>query len=432
MRLLALLFCLLLASPALAGRVALVLGNSAYRGAPALANAATDAGDVAAALQALGFRVYLGQDLTRDSALRLVQSFAEAVGPEDLALFYFSGHGVQIGAENYLLPIDADGRDEAALTGSSLRLQAILRTMELRAGQRIVLLDACRTNPFAAATSRSLGAPTRGLARVEAGVGSFIAYATQPGNVAYDGQGRNSPFTTALLSHLDQPGADIHEMMRQVRTDVVTATGSAQVPWENSSLVDRVFLAGAPLSEMPPAQPMPAQVVTPQPAPQPAPQTMPQTTRTFGWVVAGLDPKGDGFLALRDGTSPAARRLAKLPEGTPLDVLAQDGPWRLVRLADGRTGWAHSNWIRPAFAPSMPPPAPVPTQPTGESCDQLWYARNALFAARGYCFTSPRGRAAFPNPGCIPGLAAADLPFSPAERAEIARLQAREAALGCN
>ena len=244
---------LAMASPAFAGKVALVIGNAKYESAGVLANAGNDALDMAARLEGLGFRVFAGQDLTRGEMLGLLDEFSAALRPEDLALFFYAGHGVQIGAENYLIPVDAVATDEVALTQASVKLAVVLRTMELRADRRIVILDACRNNPFVEKlAARGVGEVPKGLAKVEAGVGSFIAFSTQPENVALDGQGRNSPFTAALLAHIGEAEADIHAVMRRVRADVVAATGSVQVPWENSSLVDEVFLAaGAALAPEP-------------------------------------------------------------------------------------------------------------------------------------------------------------------------------------
>lgn len=355
---LALVAALILSAPAAwAERVALVIGNSGYQSVAALPNAATDARDVAARLAEIGFVVHSGTDLTRAATLALVDEFSQALQPDDLALFYYAGHGAQIGAENYLIPVDATAADEVSLTEASIRLDSVMRTMELRADRRIVILDACRNNPFLEKlASRALGGEevARGLAKVEAGVGSFIAFSTQPGNVALDGTGRNSPFTEALLRHIGAPGEDIHAVMRRVRADVVTATRQTQVPWENSSLVDEIYLAAERVAEAPAA----SGAITPD-----------------QWhYVGGLDPNGDGFLALRSGTSASATRLAKMPEGTRLEVLAKGDPWWEVRTEDGRRGFAHSRWIKCCVAA---PETMAPAQ-AGASCEDLWYARNLI------------------------------------------------------
>lgn len=402
-------------------RLALVIGNSGYKHAPFLPNASQDARDVARALRDLGFDVYDGYDLTRIDTLRLVSDVATRLTEEDVALFYFSGHGIQIGAENFILPVDAAGADEAGLKASSVSLQSVLREMELRAGRNIVILDACRNNPFeVAAAARSIGGPTRGLARVDAGVGSYIAFSTQPGNVALDGSGRNSPFTEALVRHMSSAGDDLHEVMRKVRADVVEATGGQQVPWENSSLIEQVFLSE------PGGRPAGATAPATAPAVQVAPAAA--ADAAFTHAVSGLDPNGDGFLALRSGTTSSARRLAKMPEGTRLAVLDQQGVWFRVRTEAGLDGWAHSNWIRFVGAASRPPTA----APAGQDqCDALWLERNGYFARRGYCFQGARGRAAFSNEGCIAGMSADDTPLSASERREVARIAELERRLGC-
>jgi len=414
LRLIALILCLT-APMAHAGKVALVIGNSAYLHTSPLPNAATDAADMAERLAGLGFDVYGGTDMDRQTTLEAVDTFSRALSPEDLALFYYAGHGAQIGTENYIIPVDVQASDEVSLTEASVRLQTILRTMELRADRRIVILDACRNNPFVeAVASRSGGEAPRGLARVEAGVGSYIAFSTQPGNVALDGDGRNSPFTTALLAHIGEPGLDIHAVMRRVRGDVVAATGETQVPWENSSLVDEVFLAVTD---------------APRPTPEPAaePVAEPQTAQYH--YVGGLDPNGDGFLALRTGTSANAQRIAKMPEGTPLQVLGSEGIWYYVRLPDGSEGWAHSNWIRCCTGGNAPRPRTEPTATA--TCDSLWYERNTIWASYGYCFTSPRGIAAFGNDGCFRNQTQAQAAMSGQQRAMVDRIKAMEAAQGC-
>jgi hypothetical protein len=424
MRIVITLILLLFAPMAHAGKVALVIGNSGYQNTSPLPNAATDATDMAQRLAGLGFDVYGGVDLDRQATLKAVDTFSRALSPDDLALFYYAGHGVQIGTENYIIPVDAAAADEVSLTEASVRLQTVLRTMELRADRRIVILDACRNNPFVeAVASRSGGEPARGLAKVEAGVGSFIAFSTQPGNVALDGDGRNSPFTTALLTHIGEPGLDIHAVMRKVRSDVVAATGETQVPWENSSLVEEVYLASTDTSgpaPQPTPLPAPAPVVQPQPQPQPGPQYH---------YVGGLDPNGDGFLALRTGTGSNAQRIAKMPEGTMFEVLGSEGKWFYVRLLDGREGWAHSDWIRCCTGGNAP--APRAEVPASSTCESLWYERNSIWASYGYCFTSPRGIAAFGNAGCFRNQAQAQAAMSGQERAMVDRILAQESAQGC-
>ncbi|MEM6276921.1 MAG: caspase family protein [Pseudomonadota bacterium] len=395
------------------GKIALVIGNSDYVGASYLPNAARDARDVAAELERLGFQVFLGTDLSRREMLELVVAFRDTLYHDDTALLYFSGHGIQLGSTNYLMPVDAAGDDEPALRSASVSLQSLLADMERRAGRSIVILDACRNNPFSGRlASRSVGGPARGLARIDAGVGSFIAFSTQPGNVALDGEGVNSPFTASLLQHIGSPGLDLHEMMRRVRADVVDVTGAMQIPWENSSLIDKVYLAGGRAPE----------AVAPAPAPAPAPPVV----ASFTHVVRGLDPNGDGFLALREGTHTGAQRLAKMTEGTRLREMGRSGRWMEVETETGLRGWAHTNWIASLSAP------PVNRALTkAEQCDALWLARNQIFANYGYCFQSARGKAAFGHLACTPGLSAGSVPLTAGERATITNLKSQESQLGC-
>ncbi|MCR9139831.1 MAG: caspase family protein [Alphaproteobacteria bacterium] len=245
------LVCLVLifafsAGAAAAERVALVMGNGNYIHTDPLQNAVNDATDIATALRSIGFRVFEGVDLSRREALLLIQDFSQVLSLTDTALFFFAGHATQIGTDNYIMPVDVQPGSEEELVGSSIRMQSILSTLENRAGTRIVILDACRNNPFVQnpGASRSADA-SRGLFKMDAGIGSFIAYSTEPGNVAADGTGRNSPFTTALLKHISEP-QDIHAIMRSVRADVIEASGRRQIPWENSALIDEVFLAAVP------------------------------------------------------------------------------------------------------------------------------------------------------------------------------------------
>lgn len=410
-------------------RVALVIGNSNYSYIRPLANAAQDAQDVSGALQSLGFRVFEGIDLTREQTGLLIHRALSAMDDDDVALLYFAGHGIQIGAQNYMLPTDAVGHNEADYRTSAISLQNLLGDMERRAKRNIVILDACRDNPFNdQPATRSLSGSTRsaqpdGLAEVKAGVSSFIAFATEPGSVASDGGGRNSPFTAAFLRHVRTEADDLHELMRKVRRDVVEETGRQQIPWENSSLIERIYLAH-------PGGRRAATAALASPVPQPAfPQPAARTGFEMTHVVSGLDPNGDGFLALRSGTYGGAPLLAKMAEGVRLRFLGQEGVWFNVATENGLQGWAHSNWIR--FTGAAQATAAVPRAPAAASCEALWHQRNSYFHRRGYCFQSARGQAAFSNASCIPGLSAANVPLSSAERAAVSQIKSQEQAMGC-
>ena len=220
--------------------------------APALANPMNDARDMAAALKSVGFDVVEALDADRrklDGAMRV---FTDKLANADVALFFYAGHGLQVGAQNYLVPIDAKLERERDLEFETVKLDFVLRQMEIeREGKTtIVILDACRDNPLTRNLARSMGTRSagigRGLAAASTGLGTFIAYSTQPGNVALDGQGRNSPFTAALVKHMADKGHNLPATMIEVRKEVVAATGGAQVPWDHSALTgDFYFAPGA-------------------------------------------------------------------------------------------------------------------------------------------------------------------------------------------
>lgn len=250
------LLALLLAWPwsARAGkRVALVVGNGDYQHTAPLKNPLNDASDLADALKRLGFEVILGKDLNFSGMRNHVRRFTRALPGSEISLFFYAGHGLQVRDFNYLAPIDADLTSETDLEFGTVRLDVVLRQMERETSTSIVFLDACRDNPMAANLARSMGSRSanvgRGLARVESGVGTLIAFATQPGNVALDGDGRNSPFTGALVKAIETPGLDLGGVMIEVRNAVLRATAGRQVPWEHSSLTGRVFLAPEKLEE---------------------------------------------------------------------------------------------------------------------------------------------------------------------------------------
>jgi len=233
-------------------RVALVVGNSAYQNAPALANPMNDARDMTAALKSVGFDVVEALDADRRKLDGAMRAFTDKLANADVALFFYAGHGLQVGAQNYLVPIDAKLERERDLEFETVKLEFVLRQMEIdREGKTtIVILDACRDNPLTRNLARSMGTRSagigRGLAAASTGLGTFIAYSTQPGNVALDGKGRNSPFTSALVKHMGDKGHNLPATMIEVRKEVVAATGGQQVPWDHSALTgDFFFVPGA-------------------------------------------------------------------------------------------------------------------------------------------------------------------------------------------
>ena len=228
-------------------RVALVIGNSAYVNTPRLENPKNDATDLAATLQQLGFEVIQGHDLDKARMDRTIRSFAETIAGAQMALFFYAGHGLQVNGQNYLVPVDAKLSTASALDFEMIRLDLIQRTMERESATNIIMLDACRDNPLARNLARSLGTRSssigRGLAAVESGEGTLISFSTQPGNVALDGTGRNSPYAGALLKRMTVAGEDLPSILINVRNDVIAETNRRQVPWEHSALTAKIYFS---------------------------------------------------------------------------------------------------------------------------------------------------------------------------------------------
>ncbi|RXT46580.1 caspase family protein [Bradyrhizobium betae] len=216
-------------------RVALVIGNSNYQNAPQLANPDNDAESMAQFLNSAGFEVVAATDLTQNDMLRVVQDFSAKVsarGPNTVAMVYYAGHGVQLAGENYLVPVDAKVSSQTELVNNSVRLVDVMSTLEtIPSRMRIVILDACRNNPFP-----NVNDAGRGLAIVDAPNGSIVGYSTAPGAEAQDGTGGHSPYTQAFLNVAREPNVPIEQLFKRVRLQVNETTSGAQIPWESSSL----------------------------------------------------------------------------------------------------------------------------------------------------------------------------------------------------
>ncbi|MDQ2975088.1 MAG: caspase family protein, partial [Acidobacteriota bacterium] len=231
------------ASASAGKRIALVIGNGAYTKAPPLKNPPNDARDMAATLKALGFEVSNGINVNQREMKRLIREFGQKLKAGGNGLFYYAGHGVQARGHNYIIPVDADIQSEADVEDSGVDVGLVLNYMDdAQNGLNIVILDACRNNPF----SRSFRSASEGLAQVDAPTGTLIAYATAPGRVAADGVGENGLYTSELLKAMRLPGLSATDMFMQVRAEVMKRTGNKQVPWEASSLVGSFYFSGSP------------------------------------------------------------------------------------------------------------------------------------------------------------------------------------------
>lgn len=226
-------------------RLALVIGNGDYRAVTRLENPGSDATLIAASLEGLGFAVTLVTDADQATMQAAIGTFGKALraaGPEATGLFYYAGHGVQSFGTNYILPVDAELTDAADLGLVAIEAESILKQMfSARNRTNIVILDACRNNPFE--NLPDLG--DNGLAEMKAPTGTFLSYATAPGSVALDGAEGNSPFTAALAAEIRVPGAQIEQVFKQVRVRVIEATGGKQTPWDTSSMTSQFTFAAA-------------------------------------------------------------------------------------------------------------------------------------------------------------------------------------------
>jgi hypothetical protein len=232
-------------------RVAFVVGNGAYKNVAPLPNPPVDAKAMAGVLRNVGFEVVEGTNLTRDKMTEKLLDFGKRAQGADVAVFFYAGHGIAISGTNYLLPIDADIKSEMDVKlGAAINIDLTLDQTMSDAKVKLVFLDACRDNPFAAKiksnSTRSVNVQT-GLAEMKSGEGTLIAFATGPGQTALDGQeGTNSPFTRALIANIAQPGVEIQQAMTMVRAQVNEETNKSQLPWGHTNLIGSVYLNGTP------------------------------------------------------------------------------------------------------------------------------------------------------------------------------------------
>ena len=259
-------------------RTALVIGNSDYPAAP-LRNPGNDARKMGQALLELGFDVVLQENVGQSQMRRLIVQFGDRIREGGVGLFYYAGHGMQVGGRNYMIPVDADVKSEAEVEVDGVDVAAVLARMETARNKlNLVILDACRDNPFI----RRFRSSAKGLASIDAPVGTLIAYATAPGSLAFDGSGPTSYYTGELVDAIRTPGLRVEEVFKRVRQAVRVKTQGKQVPWEASSLEGEfVFVerrepsvrqpAPPPITASPPPTPSPAPTVAAPPSSTPPP-----------------------------------------------------------------------------------------------------------------------------------------------------------------
>ena len=286
-----------LAGPAFAQeRLALVIGNSTYDSIPSLKNPKNDANAMSATLSNLGFEVTLLTDATSDQFWLKLDDFVKRAETAETTLFFYSGHAFQLEGANYLVPVNAQLKSRQAIFDETWSLDGIIKRLQARDRQTLIFLDACRDSPL----PKNISANGGGLARQNTGIGTFVAFATEPGAVTYDGQGDNSPFTTALLNHLETPSISISDMMIRVRNEVEERTLRRQTPWDQSSLRSQFYF-------------------------QPEYENAPTLTAADYEMLAQLDPKGrERFLALLADSGIAVDAPAELIEGASLELAVAD------------------------------------------------------------------------------------------------------------
>ncbi|QKK20817.1 caspase family protein [Rhizobium indicum] len=232
-------------------RVALVIGNSVYKTLPSLPNPANDVEEVATTLRAAGFDVTIGVNVDRIGLEDTVRRFLRSTSNAEAGLIYYSGHGIQVGGQNFIVPVDATLETPYDVETQTMPLDLILNHLKQNSRVQLIFLDACRNNPFnaqkfwMAEKLEPVGA-TRGLARIDSDLGSLIAFSTEPGQVALDGTGALSPYSESFIKRASEPNKEIRQVLTDVRRDVIAMTDGKQVPWENSSLMDSFYFIPAP------------------------------------------------------------------------------------------------------------------------------------------------------------------------------------------
>ena len=301
-------------------RLALVIGNSAYRESP-LRNPVNDVRAMAQRFRELGFTVLAHENATKKTMEAAIIEFGRRLAEGGVGAFYYAGHGLQVRGRNYLVPVDAEIDDEASTRVAAVDVELLLEQMaEAKNRVNMVILDACRNNPF----ERRMRGASRGLAAVDAARGTLVAYATAPGSVAADGDGANGLYTEELLQALREPGLKVEEVFKRVRINVARRSKGAQTPWESSSLTGDLIVN----------------------------VTVNVTTAAVTAPPVAADREALFWMSIKDGSDPAGFEayLRQYPEGTfsalarqRLAGVAPTGPARRISGASTAPGTSRSS-----------------------------------------------------------------------------------------
>jgi uncharacterized protein YraI len=312
------------AAPALGAdaRVALIIGNSEYQNVGRLPNPANDAAALAAALERLGFSVTSLRDASVRDMRRALQDFEVAAGGAEIALVYYAGHGIEMNGTNYLIPVDAELKRDTHVEDEAISLDRVERAAEGASRLRLILLDACRDNPFVVEMERNVARRSigRGLARVEPPAQTLVAYAAKGGTTAEDGDGEHSPYATSLLRHIETPGLELNFLFRIVHDEVLDETGGVQEPFVYGSLgATEIYLKAAD-----------AMPVEAQQTPSATPSNDDQLTEAdyFAAITANTEEAYRAFLR-NHPTSPRKAQINSL-----LSALAENQLWSVVADED--------------------------------------------------------------------------------------------------
>jgi uncharacterized caspase-like protein len=453
-------------------RVALIIANAAYQNTSPLKNPVNDGKLMAATLEGLGFQVTLATDLDGKAMKRAMLEFGRALRSSDsVGLFYYAGHAIQVAGENYLIPVDANLQDETEIGIEGVDVNDFLATMnQAQSRIKIVVLDACRNNPFPAAARSG----TRGLAVVRAPTGTLIAYSTSPGEVALDGTADNSPYALSLANAMKaEKGKPIELVFRQARVAVLESTEGLQTPWDLSSITGDFVLApagggessgsaaGAGASSSGAATEGPGEVM-------PSSDSANNAAKDYAvWIAiessgneaayqAYLDefPQGrfveeakrrleaarqkrlqaeasasspaDKAAAARKSVEETRKRLEELRKAMQESQVAMDGDAAADAPAEEKDQGASS--ITRLF-PDSGRRRLRRDELQGLSCDQLWVARNEMFDRHGFCFTTAKGQSFFDNSDCT---TSSQNILNKTEKANIAIIKQVEAEKVCN
>ena len=338
-------------------RIALVIGNSSYKDSP-LKNPVNDARDMAATLRKLGFDVIEKTDASQKDMNRAIAQFGEKLRSDTVALFFYAGHGMQVRGKNYIIPVDAQVTSEASARVETVDVDSVMDQLAV-SPMNIVILDACRNNPF----ERRFRSPGGGLAQMDAPKGSLIAYATAPGKTAADGSGRNGLYTQELLKSIQTPGLTLEAVFKRVRNGVMAASGETQTPWESSSLTGDFYFTSPKVVPVPVATSLtpPALTATRQSGSDPAPIEVMlwenvKTATTVGELQAYLNRYPTGFFA-----DVAKARIAGMNGGAKEKAMPDGNKKAAAERAEGQ---AAQNTSVSTPAPSLVTPPQVADKST--------------------------------------------------------------------